>query len=362
MRLRICRSNFIPIGMKLPGGPGSPPLRSSTASVSLNLEDRRQTTIIILGPTASGKTAAAVALAERIGGEIVSADAFQVYRGMDVATAKPPPEIRRRVPHHLIDILDPDEVYTAARFRSLALQAMREIRGRGKTPLVVGGAPMYIAALAEGLCAAPSADPALRSALEEEERAKGPGFLHGRLAEVDPVSARRIHPRNLKRIIRALEVFGLTGETISSLQREWRRTGEDVNDGREEGSQTADFEKVGLKRDPEDLRRRIEERVDEMFAAGLVEETRRLRAAGASGSLTAWKALGYREVEAYLGGECSRASAARKLVVNTRRFARRQMTWWKRDREIVWIPVASEEKPEETANGIIEKLQLPKRK
>lgn len=326
------------------------------------MEDRRQTTIIILGPTASGKTAAAVALAERIGGEIVSADAFQVYRGMDVATAKPSAEARRRVPHHLIDILGPDEVYTAARFRSLALKALNEIRGRGKTPLVVGGAPMYIAALAEGLCAAPAADPALRFALEEEERAKGPGFLHGRLAEVDPVSARRIHPRNLKRIIRAIEVFRLTGETISSLQREWRKSSEDINDSRDEESPRADFEKVGLKREPEDLRRRIEERVDEMFAAGLVEETRRLLAAGASGSLTAWKALGYQEVERYLRGGYPREEARKRLVANTRRFARRQMTWWKRDRRIAWIPVKPEEKPEETANEIIHKLQLAKNK
>lgn len=325
-------------------------------------------TLILLGPTASGKTAAAVALAERIGGEIVSADAFQVYRGMDVATAKPSAEVRRRVPHHLIDILGPDEVYTAARFRSLALKALNEIRGRGKTPLVVGGAPMYIAALSEGLCAAPSADPALRFALEEEERANGPGFLHRRLAEVDPVSARRIHPRNLKRIIRAIEVFRLTGKTISSLQREWRGTGEDINGNRDindsgdEESQAADFEKVGLKREPEDLRRRIEARVDEMFAAGLVEETRRLLSAGASGSLTAWKALGYQEVEGYLRGGYPREEARKRLVANTRRFARRQMTWWKRDRRIVWISVESEEKPEETANGIIQKLQLTKNK
>lgn len=338
------------------------------------MEETGDRTIILLGPTASGKTATAVALAERIGGEIVSADAFQVYRGMAIATAKPAPAILSRVPHHLIDILPTDEAYTVARFRALALAAMKEIRGRRRTPLVVGGAAMYITALVDGLCAAPAADPFLRSALAEEEKSKGPGSLHNQLSEVDPVSAERIHPRNVKRIIRALEVFRLTGTPISRLQRQWGRGGRDNRNGRngrngrdgrnggdnrgKDESRETEYLMVGLRRARADLERRIEKRVEEMFAAGLIEETRRLMGAGAAGSLTAWKALGYREVEGHLRGDYPLDEAKRRIVVNTRRFARRQMIWWKRDRRIVWISVTAEEKPEETAVGIIEKLQI----
>jgi tRNA dimethylallyltransferase len=307
------------------------------------LEDKRTTTIVLLGPTASGKTAAAVALAEKIGGEIVSADAFQVYRGMDVATAKPSPDLLRRVPHHLIDIIPLDEVYTAARFRALALAALEEIRGRGRTPLVVGGAAMYITALTDGLCSAPSADPEIRVSLAEEEKKLGPGHLHRKLAAVDPVSSERIHPRNIKRIIRALEVFQLTGEPISRLQVEWTR-----NRGNQ-GNENKEFVLVGMKREREDLQRRIEQRVERMFESGLVEETRRLRDQGAGGASSAWMALGYREVEGYLRGEYSQSEARKRLVVNTRRFARRQMIWWKRDERIIWVDVSPEEKPEETA-------------
>ncbi len=307
------------------------------------MEDKRTTTIVLLGPTASGKTAAAVALAEKIGGEIVSADAFQVYRGMDVATAKPSPDLLRRVPHHLIDIIPLDEVYTAARFRALALAALEEIRGRGRTPLVVGGAAMYITALTDGLCSAPSADPEIRVSLAEEEKKLGPGHLHRKLAAVDPVSSERIHPRNIKRIIRALEVFQLTGEPISRLQVEWTR-----NRGNQ-GNENKEFVLVGMKREREDLQRRIEQRVERMFESGLVEETRRLRDQGAGGASSAWMALGYREVEGYLRGEYSQSEARKRLVVNTRRFARRQMIWWKRDERIIWVDVSPEEKPEETA-------------
>ncbi|MCX6349336.1 MAG: tRNA (adenosine(37)-N6)-dimethylallyltransferase MiaA [Candidatus Aureabacteria bacterium] len=203
----------------------------------MSLESFGGKTIVLLGPTASGKTEVAAALAERIGAEIVSADAFQVYRGMNIATAKPSLDLRRRAPHHLIDILPVSESYSVARFRDLALARLPEIRERGKVPLVVGGSAMYIAALVDGLCAAPSADHGLRDSLAAEEKEKGPGWLHERLSAVDPVSAGRIHPRNLKRIIRALEVHELTGAPISQLQKEWgNRTKDDRSPSTSSGS------------------------------------------------------------------------------------------------------------------------------
>ncbi len=306
-------------------------------------------TPIILGPTAVGKTAVALRLAERIGGEIVSADAFQVYRGMDIATAKPSPEELARVPHHLIDILDPGEEYSAARFRELALPLLEEIRDRGKIPIVVGGSGMYIRVLVDGIFSSPPADRSLRQRLREEEARLGPGYLHGRLGREDPVSAERIHPRNLKRIVRALEVLELTGTPISRLQREW---GFPPPVGSE-----PPFRMIGLRRERADLYRRIDRRAEEMFKRGLLAETERLLEAGWLEAGPARLALGCREAAGCLRGEYEEEEAVRRLSAATRRFARRQMTWWRAERRIEWIDLLPDSSPEETAVRIVNLLE-----
>ncbi len=303
---------------------------------------------IILGPTAVGKTAVSILLAERIGGEIVSADAFQVYRGMDIATAKPSPPELARVPHHLIDILGPEEEYSAARFRELALSLLEEIEGRRATPVVVGGSGLYIRVLVDGIFSSPPADRDLRKRLREEEEQRGPGFLHGRLARRDPVSAERIHPRNLKRIVRALEVLELTGRPISRLQREW--------DSPSAAGAESPFRLIGLRREWSDLCRRIDRRVEEMFRRGLLEETGRLLEAGRLDRGQSRLALGYREAAGCLRGEYGRQEAARRLAAATRRYARRQLTWWRGEKRIEWIDLDRESRPEETAEKMLKLL------
>lgn len=306
-------------------------------------------TPIILGPTAVGKTAASILVAERLGGEIISADAFQVYRGMDIATAKPSSSELARVPHHLIDILDPGEVYSAARFRRLARPLIETIKSRGAIPMVVGGSGMYIRVLVDGIFASPPADRELRERLEKEEAANGPGYLHRRLLRLDPVSAERIHPHNRQRIIRALEVLELTGTAISVLQREWG--------GPAEGKSS--FRMIGLYRERGDLYSRIDHRAQQIFARGLIEETRGLIAAGRLDAGPARLALGYREAAGCLRGEYGEEEAVRRLAAATRRFARRQLTWWRKDDRIEWIDLAPQTSPEKTAEEIINRLSRP---
>lgn len=308
-------------------------------------------TLIIAGPTAAGKTAVSIRLAEKVGGEIVSADAFQVYRGMDIATAKPSPEQLARVPHHLIDILDPGEVYSAARFRELALPRIAEIEQRGAVPIVVGGSGMYIRVLVDGIFPSPPADRALRERLRGEEEKHGPGHLHKLLARGDPVSAERIHPRNLKRVVRALEVLELTGVPISRLQREW--------DSPPAAEGASVFRMIGLRRERADLYGRIDRRAEEMFARGLLEETKRLWQSGKLEEGPARLALGYREAAGCLRGEYGRDEAVRRLAAATRRFARRQLTWWRKESRIEWIDLGSGTSPEETAEEIAVLIARP---
>ena len=305
-------------------------------------------TLIILGPTAAGKTAVSILLAEKLSGEIISADAFQVYRGMDIATAKPSPAELARVPHHLIDILRPGEDYSAARFRELALPLIGEILSRGRRPIVSGGSAMYIRVLVDGIFDSPPADRDLRDRLRREEEEGGPGFLHRRLARLDPVSAERIHPRNLKRIVRALEVRELTGTPISRLQREWGPAGSPSPD--------FPFRLIGLRRERGDLYRRIDLRAEAMLESGLLEETRRLRAAGSLDRGTARLALGYREAAGCLDGEYGEEEAVRRLAAATRRFARRQLTWWRKDGRVEWVDLAPGTPPEAAAEKI---MRLP---
>jgi len=308
---------------------------------------------IILGPTAVGKTETSLVLAEKLGAEIVSADAFQVYRGMDIATAKPSSEQRKRARHHLIDILEVGQSYSAARFRLLALQALRDIDRRGKIALVVGGAGLYLKVLTDGIFPAPPADPDLRRSLSRKEEEEGEGCLHRLLSGSDPAAAARIHPRDHKRLVRALEVLALTGRPISDWQKQWPRSRPTL---RLAPPAQERFIKVGLRRQRDDLSRRIERRVQEMIGAGLVEETKRLLSAGADQNRTAWQALGYREVESFLKGECVLSEAARRLACNTRRYARRQMIWFRREEGIRWFDLRPEDGSETAAPAILKSI------
>ena len=283
-------------------------------------------TIIIAGPTASGKTDLAVQLASLCNGEIISADSMQVYRRMDIGTAKPTLEERGGIPHHMIDIIEPGEEFSAARFASLALEKIREMRERGKNPFVAGGTGLYIKTLTHGIFKGPEADPALRARLEREVDEHGSARLHERLKEVDPAGAAAIHPNNRARVMRALEVYALSKKPISEYHREHAFSDEPL--------QTL---KIGLAVDREELYGRINERVDRMMARGLLAETRGLLDAGYSPSLKPMGGLGYKEMTDCIEGRRTLEEAVELLKMNTRRYAKRQMTWFGKDPGIRWF-------------------------
>lgn len=271
----------------------------------------------LLGPTAGGKSRLALDLAARLPVEIVSVDSAQVYRGLDIGTAKPSPEERRRVPHHLIDVLDPDERYSAGRFRTDALAAVADILARGRVPLLVGGTMLYYRALAAGLDPLPPADRAVRAEIERDAAKRGWPALHAELASVDAKSAARIMPRDAQRIQRALEVFRLTGKPISELQTS--RAGD------------LPFALRSFAIVPQDratLHRRIAERFDAMLAAGLVDEVKALKKRYAlNADLPSMRAVGYRQVWEHLEGAYGLAELREKGIAATRQLAKRQLTW-----------------------------------
>ncbi len=283
----------------------------------------------IVGPTASGKTALGIEIAERIGGEIVSADSVAVYRGFDIGAAKPTAAERARVPFHLVDVADAGEDFNAARFKELAQRAIADIRGRGRRVVLVGGTGLYVRVLLDdfGLTRT-GADPEIRAGLEAEADDAGTPALHDRLSALDPDAAARIHPNDRVRIIRALEVVLSTGEPISVLQ---------ARDAASRRALSALRFGVGLPRDEMD--RRIEERVHAMFAAGFLDEVRGLLAAGVSPTARPMLSLGYKELVEHLQGHTTLEHALAEIVRNTRRFARRQLTWFRADKRIRWIDV-----------------------
>jgi tRNA dimethylallyltransferase len=286
----------------------------------------RPKVVLLCGPTASGKTGLALQLASHRRVEIVSADSRQVFRGMDIGTAKATPAEQALVPHHLLDVVDPDEEFSVADFLPRARRIIAAIHDRGRLPLVVGGTGLYIRALTEGLVDVPGADPVLRQRLAAEERAAGPGTLHRRLAAVDPAAAANIPPRNLVRVIRALEIWELTGTPLSAHQAA-------------HGFAERPYHclKLGLLPPREELEKRIAERVDEMLARGLVAEVAGLLEAGFSPNLKALQTIGYREVIAHLQGDCGPAQMRERIIVNTRRYAKRQLTWFRKDKSIIWV-------------------------
>ncbi|SFF30703.1 tRNA dimethylallyltransferase [Fontimonas thermophila] len=280
--------------------------------------------IVLMGPTASGKTGLALALADHMPVEIISVDSAQVYRDMDIGTAKPSVEMRARVPHHLIDILDPAESYSAARFAEDARRLIAEIRHRGRTPLLVGGTMLYFRALIDGLSELPSADPALRARIEAQARAEGWPALHARLSALDPQTARRLHPNDQQRIQRALEIVELTGRPMSALKTRPCAAG---IEGR-----VCRF--VLMPHDRAWLHARIRRRLEEMLAQGFLDEVRRLRARGdLTPDLPSMRAVGYRQLWAYLDGECSLDEAIQRALAATRQYAKRQLTWLRSERD-----------------------------
>lgn len=288
--------------------------------------------IVIVGPTASGKSALAMELSERFDGEIVSADSRQVYRYMDIGTAKPVKEQREKIPHHLIDIADPDEEFTAARYSDEASKAIREIHERGNNVFVAGGTGLYIKALTKGLFKGPGSDVRLRNEFAMlGSGSEGAMYLYGKLKEVDPEAASRIHPNNAARIIRALEVYYLTNKPISVFQKEHNFSEEPY-----------EAIKVGLSADRKSLYKSIEDRVDNMMKVGLVEEARRLLDMGYSPDLKAMCGLGYKEILGYIQNKYGLEGAVREIKKNTRRYAKRQMTWFRKEADIRWF--SSEEK------------------
>jgi tRNA dimethylallyltransferase len=288
--------------------------------------DNKQKIVIIIGPTASGKTDLAIRLAEHFGGEIVNADSMQLYRGLDIGTAKPTPKLRHRVPHHLIDIADPDQEFSASDFRREAAKAIADIAGRDKRAFIVGGTGLYIRALLQGLVDSPSGAGEVRLELEEEARRRGNEALLEELARVDPVTAERLHPNDLVRIIRALEVYRMTGNPISQQRSSHGFSG--------------DYYcalKLGLTVERRELYERIDRRVERMIGDGLVDEVQTLLERGFSPQLKALRSIGYRHICAYLSGEYSLAEGVRLMQRDTRRYAKRQMTWFRNDKEINWV-------------------------
>ena len=270
----------------------------------------------LLGPTASGKSTLALALAERLPLEIVSMDSAQVYRGLDIGTAKPSAAERARVPHHLIDLVEPDQSYSTGRWRQDAISAINEILARGRVPLVVGGTMLYYRALVAGLDELPAADPTIREAIDREAAKRGWPALHAELERVDAQSARRIQPRDAQRIQRALEVFRLTGKPLSSLQ------------GKARDPLPFSLQAFALAPEREALHQRIAERFDAMLAAGLVDEVRSLKKRYELGAdLPSMRAVGYRQVWRHLEGELDERAMREQGVAATRQLAKRQLTW-----------------------------------
>jgi len=282
--------------------------------------------VIVQGPTASGKSELAVRLAEQFAGEIINADSMQVYRSMNIGTAKPSADQRRRVPHHLLDIVDPDQTFSAADFCREAEMIISDIARRGKNIIVCGGTGLYIRALTKGLMDSPAGDADLRSELQDLAIREGSGVLYRRLAEVDPVSAKRIHPNDQFRIIRALEVYQLTGRPISELRGEHQF-----------GTLRYDYCKIGLSMDRESLYRNVDNRVDLMIGQGFLEEVKGLLAAGYSSNLKPMRSLGYRQLCNYLEGDILFEDVIQLIKRDTRRYAKRQLTWFNQDPEIKWI-------------------------
>ncbi len=302
----------------------------------------RRPLVVLLGPTASGKSRLAVQVAKRFGTEVLTADSRQAYRGMDLGTDKPTMEERQGVPHRLIDLADPDQTFNTGWYRQAALAEIARLYAGKQLPFVVGGTGLYIRTLVRGLCPAPQSDPQVRAELSRLAREKGRDHLYAQLVQVDPHSAARLHPNDEAKVLRALEVHRLAGQPMSAIHRL-------------HAFQDAPFSTllVGLQRPKEVLYRRIEERIDWQLAHGMVEETRSLLARGYGRNLGALKGLGYRQVAAYLAGECDYDEMVRRFKRDTRHFGKRQMTWFRKEPGIQWLSVDEGESLQRTADRVV---------
>jgi len=295
----------------------------------------------LTGPTASGKTTIGLELAGLINAEIVSLDSMAIYRHLDISTAKPTREQRAQIPHHLLDIVEPNEDYSLANYVTAAESCVHQLRQRGKEALFVGGTPLYLKALLRGIFSGPPADWDFRREVAAEAQRVGPEALHARLAQVDPLSAHKLHPHNVRRIIRALEVYKITGKPISHLQMQF-----------DEGRAAENCRVFTLQWPRQELHARIDRRVDRMFAEDVVDEIRSVREKYGDVSRTAAQAVGFREVVSFLQHECDEAETIRRVKVRTRRFARRQETWFRSLSECRFVPRTDDTSVREVAAEI----------
>jgi tRNA dimethylallyltransferase len=303
---------------------------------------RLKPVVVMVGPTAVGKSRVAIDVAKAFETEVLTADSRQVYRGMDVGTDKPVPEECQGVPHRLIDLVNPDESFNAGLYRRQALDEIERLYRDCRLPLVVGGTGLYVRTLLKGLCDAPPSDPIVRAALRQEAKDQGHDRLYARLVAVDPVAAARLHPRDESKVIRALEVYQLSGRRMSEFQQE-------------HGFAERPFSAliIGLNRDRDVLYRRIEERIDWQLAHGLIEETTQLLAQGYQRDSAAMKGLGYRQVAEHLAGEYDVAEMVRRFKRDTRHFSKRQMTWFRKEPGIQWLTIEESESARHTAELVI---------
>lgn len=303
--------------------------------------------LVLVGPTAVGKTGLAIELATQLNGEIISADSMQVYKGLDIGTAKPTVDERRGVPHHMLDVVEPSDEFSVAEYQAMVENILTELAVKDKVPILTGGTGLYIRAVLQGfLLGAEGKDASLRAELYNTAEKQGNEVLHARLEEVDAPSAKRLHPNDLRRVVRALEVYETTGTPLSghlAMQKERPPVHRGI--------------KFGLMREREHLYQRIDARVDEMLVKGLVEEVQRLLRRGLAHDSTAMQALGYKELVGYLEGHYSLEEAVYLLKRDTRRYAKRQLTWFRRDKAIKWISL-DDHTSQEAVTRIVEDYRL----
>lgn len=299
--------------------------------------------VFLLGPTAIGKSAIAVHLAVRLNAEIVSCDSMQIYRRMDIVTSQPSRAQKNKIKHHLLGEIDPCREYDVASYRKQALDACGRIFAKGKIPLFVGGSGLYYSVIVDGIFPSCPQDKLIRDKLDKQLASKGSGYLFARLSRVDPLSAQRIHPNDSRRIIRALEVYLKSGMPISELQKKRSGLGQEY-----------EMKLFALDMDRQDLYRNIDRRVDKMFRLGLVKEVRSLLSKKLS--RTAYQAIGLREMEGYFKGEYGLIEARRLIQRNSRRYAKRQFTWFRKDKRLYWLKIKDDETAAKAAGRIWKKL------
>ena len=309
----------------------------------MDTNHKKPKAIVICGPTGIGKTGFAIELAQKFKGEIIGADSMQIYRTMDIGTAKPTPVEQSTVRHHMVDIVDPEEPFDAEKYAAMAFQKVSDLSARGTIPFVVGGTGLYIKSLVFGLFDADPADPVIRNQLKAEAEEKGSPFLHQRLGNCDPETAGKLHANDTYRIIRALEVYEITGVPISEYHHRHRFN-----------SRRLDTLTLGLQMDRERLYERIDARVDAMIQAGLLDEVRGLLTAGYSQTLKSMQSIGYRHMVEFLEGHLDWEETVRTLKRDTRRYAKRQVTWFKADPDMMWVSPEDIRQAEQAINRFLD--------